>query len=220
MFSDKGRTHYSPTDYQNPSPSSSFAQSSPSVGNLKPWTTLSPGCPALPLHFSTLHPNVYAATLHTSPTQHLNCYSLPLWLGIRSTTGNRPTAEYLHLPPTTPVHLQPPLCIAPANSYGRVPAPSHNTSGSRSKAEHLYLPHLSISNPSHNTALSQLLWQGTCSIPQHLWKQDQRVTSPPTTPLHLQLTPLTTLSLPHQEETCCRTSTPRYSSLHLSNSPP
>ena len=121
MFSDKGRTHYSPTDYQNPSPSSSFAQSSPSVGNLKPWTTLSPGCPALPLHFSTLHPNVYAATLHTSPTQHLNCYSLPLWLGIRSTTGNRPTAEYLHLSTyhtcPSPTHLSALLQPTPMAGY-------------------------------------------------------------------------------------------------------
>ena len=121
-----------------------------------------------------------------------------------STCHTSPSLTHLSIP-------NPPLCTAPANSYGRVSAPSHNTSGSRNKAEHLYPPHLSISNPplctaptnsydrvpapSHNTSGSRTIAEHTSPSPTHL-------------PDH-------TSSLPHQEETCCRTSTPRCSSLHL-----
>ena len=122
-----------------------------------------------------------AATFLYSPPQRLRCsashFSNPTPKLLQPTPLARDPLHHwkqTHSRIPSPFHLphlsisNPPLCIAPANSYGRVPAPSHNTSGSRSKAEHLYLPHLSISNPSHNTALSQPLWQGTCSIQQNL----------------------------------------------------
>ena len=93
-----------------------------------------------------------AATFLYSPPQRLRCsashFSNPTLKLLQPTPLARDPLHHwkqTHSRIPSPFHLphlsisNPPLCIAPANSYGRVPAPSHNTSGSRSKAEHLYL---------------------------------------------------------------------------------
>ena len=118
----------------------SLSKSSPSAGILTPWTPLSPGCSASLLHLSTLCPNVYTGLVHhTSPTQHLNCSSLPLWLGICSNPQHLwKQIQSRTSSPTILFHLNP----APANSYGRGSAPTHNIPGRRSSAEHFNLPHL------------------------------------------------------------------------------